>query len=223
MKTIIGFILCLISFMSFGQTPAISQVLQERLTLRDEYTLLLDSVGLSQSVKLQLLDDKLKEITILDDSLLDNYARELLMKSDSISVADSKIAALSFENERMQLMTKNNLRMIMILKLSSLVLIIGVLVLIYLLFRRANNKSQIEELSQQVELLDDEKESLNQEISRLKAENSTFIINELHDERDKLQIEVNQLKIQVDEAKAKNKAIIQKIDKLISDLSAVHS
>lgn len=209
--------------LAMGETDHFTQLLQERQNLLKDYHSLIDSVGISPSVKMKLLSEKLNSITTIEDSLILYSSYESAKAKDSISVLNSKLSGYLFENERLQVRTKNDLSMIMILKLSIAVFLLVILILIYFLVTKSSKKKLLLELNEKITQLEAEKEDFNQEVIRLKAINSTFIINELHDERDKLLSEVNQLKSQLEEAKTKNKSIIQKIDKLITDLSGVHS
>lgn len=208
---------------AMGETDHFTQLIQERQNLLKDYQSLIDSVGISPSVKMKLLSEKLNSITTIEDSLILYSSYESAKAKDSISVLNSKLSGYLFENERLQVRTKNDLSMIMILKLSIVVFLLVILILIYFLVTKSSKKKLLLELNEKITQLEAEKEDFNQEVIRLKAINSTFIINELHDERDKLLSEVNQLKSQLEEAKTKNKSIIQKIDKLITDLSGVHS
>ncbi|HLO91753.1 MAG TPA: hypothetical protein VK172_11365 [Lentimicrobium sp.] len=223
MKTITTIVLFLMCTPAMGETDHFTQLIQERQNLLKDYQSLIDSVGISPSVKMKLLSEKLNSITTIEDSLILYSSYESAKAKDSISVLNSKLSGYLFENERLQVRTKNDLSMIMILKLSIVVFLLVILILIYFLVTKSSKKKLLLELNEKITQLEAEKEDFNQEVIRLKAINSTFIINELHDERDKLLSEVNQLKSQLEEAKTKNKSIIQKIDKLITDLSGVHS
>lgn len=55
------------------------------------------------------------------------------------------------------------------------------------------------------------------------SSHSGEVSSELKEENEKLSKQVNSLKVQLDDSRAKNQAILRKIDKLISDLSGVNS
>lgn len=90
---------------------------------------------------------------------------------------------------------------------------------------RLNSQKELyDTLSQKYHTLEVEYNQFRQTSSEpVNSNSSDMVAAETRDENQKLKDQVNSLKVQLDDSRAKNQAILRKIDKLISDLSGVNS
>lgn len=223
MKAVTTALLCFISIICFGIKNSGNNLLIERENLVLEYQKLTDSSFVNRNLKQLLINEKLLAIKDLDEKLIQAQYTSNQALTDSLTAVNKKIAGLSFDKERMELRTRNDLRMILILKVAAALLIVSILILIYFLATKAGKKTLLARLNEKMTSLEKEKDELNAEIYRLKTINTSLLKNDKSGENAQLESQVNILKEQLEEARLKNKSILQKIDKLISDLSGVSS
>lgn len=221
MKAINTLLFCFISIVCFAFEDSNNNLLNERENLVLEYQKLVDSVFVNRNQKQLLINEKLQAIKVLDEKLIDAQYSSNKAQSDSLTAVNKKLAVLMFDNERMEQRTQNDLRMILILKVAAAILIVTILILIYFLVTKSGKKTLLARLNEKLTSLEQEKDELNAEIFRLRTINSSLLKNESQGEKEQLEVQVNQLKEQLEEARSRNKSILQKIDKLITDLSGV--
>lgn len=221
MKAVNTLLFCFISFVCFAFEDSNNNLLNERENLVLEYQKLVDSVFVNRNQKQLLINEKLQAIKVLDEKLIDAQYSSNKALSDSLTAVNKKSAVLMFDNERMEQRTQNDLRMILILKVAAAILIVTILILIYFLVTKSGKKTLLARLNEKLTSLEQEKDELNAEIFRLRTINSSLLKNDSHGEKEQLEVQVNQLKEQLEEARSRNKSILQKIDKLINDLSGV--
>lgn len=181
-----------------------------------------DSIIPGRTIKLYLLNAQMQKVLLTDDLIISHT--EALMASesalsDSLSVEELRAAKLYLENSQMNDRTRNDARMLLILKTAVGILILGLLILIYILaFRK---KPLIKDKSDRSEL-----DRLMQENNSLQSQISNLLIKEqkINEEIDRaVETKTTSLQSQLDAANERNKSILNKIDKLIRDLSSVNS
>ncbi len=274
MKTLSSLLLMFFCLNSFASNDDLRKLLNERRQLEISYQKLQDSVFTGRVLKLYLLNEQLAKITSKDDSII-NLTKSLIKNedslADSISKANIRLSQLSFDNDRLQERTINDMKMMLILKIAVAVLLVVILVLIYLMVVTKNKVGAGRNYEEEISGLESLNVSLKKEIDRQKVrelqfkddlersikseqerynslnegynqlltevqllrktlsnqeletnENSKAQINQLKSDNDQLVMKTSELQLELEEAKIKNKAILNKISKLITDLSSVN-
>lgn len=271
MKTVISLFIALLSLCTYASDIDNSQLFKDRESRYAEYRLLNDSTFTNKLIKYTLLNEKLSGIIIIDSSIISSNQVELAALTDSINNLNRTLLQQRTDNDRLQERTVNDLRMILILKVSAAIFIVTILILVYFLITKKTKKEEPIDADSRITELENQKEGYLREIDRLKSKEhylieehengvrtqqehynqlskkfnileseynqlkqssiqpiaepqiSDIVAPGMKDENEKLISQVNSLKAQLDDSRAKNQAILRKIDKLISDLSGVNS
>lgn len=252
MKIIGSLLVCLMSLTSIAENSELIKLLNERSKLKNDHQLILDSVVPSKAIKNILLVESLEKISSIDEKIIE-YSVAVYYKSlsqqDSISALNKRIQNIENEKDQLMMRTGNDMRMILIFKVVIAIMLLIILVLVYFLTQRKKtnepdtslveiNEATFDEFKSKnaalIEELKSENASLKQDIERYQLINQTMSANmnqrptesqlrHLTMELDELKLSTEVLKNQLNSEKQKNEAILNKINKLINDLSGVTS
>lgn len=238
MKIVNLMILVLFSLITSANTDDLNRLIDRRNQQNMIYQSLVDSAITNRWVKQSLIFNQLQVIKSLDDSIIDRSA--LIAKTyssidDSLNKSNSQLLLLSNEVDRVKAKAVNDMRMLLILKIAVAVLLLVVLALIYVLYRKRPGSDQKKDmLEKKVRELEVERDHTKNEILRLKNSESQLknelekgvqvnsYIKQITQERDKLAGQIESLNNQLADSKTKHEAMLRKINKLISDLSGVN-
>ncbi|HLN53357.1 MAG TPA: hypothetical protein VK212_06575 [Lentimicrobium sp.] len=237
MKTIsiIGIICLLITTSLSAADSELNRLILERNQQNKRLQYLSDSIIPGRMTRLYLLNDQMQKILQIDDSILRHTESLINSESalnDSLRAEEQRAAKLSLDYEQLVIRSRNDSRMILIMKTSTGVLILAVLVLLYLLlYRRKSQKNY--DMEAEIDSLVKENNALQSQVSnfqvreeRIKAEidkevelKTTTLKSEIDKE---VELKTADLQAQLNEANERNHSILNKIDKLIRDLSSVN-
>ncbi len=173
MKIIISLFLILFWLNTSADNSGIRRLLNERENQSIKYQSVVDSVIPGRLTKMYILNNHLQNIVSKDDSiilntylLLENEARI----NDSINKLIQHNALLSFDKERLQERAKNDMKMLLILKIAVAFLLFTILVLIYFISVRLNKRRSEKEVKfGLLSGLENENVNLREELERVKS------------------------------------------------------
>lgn len=172
MKILISLLLVLLSFLAFADNKELKQLLTERQNRSVEYKSIADSAIPGKLIKIYLLNEQLHKVVSIDDSIIElthNLIENEAKLSDTLQRANTHIQELTLLKEQLLEKAKNDMKMLLVLKIASAVLIIIVLVFIYMYIniRNKNSEEDTTRLSN-IEELEKQNHALLNEIDRLK-------------------------------------------------------
>jgi hypothetical protein len=177
MKTISSFLLLLFCLNSHASNEDLKRFLKDREQLEISYKRLQDSVFPGRVLKLYLINEQLLKITSKDDSII-NITNSLIKSEaayiDSLKQLNTRLAELSFDNDRLQERTLNDLKMMLILKIAVAVLLVSILVLIYFLATKRRKEGVDRDFEEEISGLESLNISLKKEIERQKVRELQF-------------------------------------------------
>lgn len=179
----------------------LNRLLNERQQQIVNFQVMQDSVVSGNARKQSMLYNQLLLIKSLDDNIINSTQQLMGVESsirDSLQTINSHLLTVSEDRDMLQQRTTNDMRMLLIMKVVIGILLLGILFLLYLYFSKTKSKQE------SVETVPD---SIN--------------TSKLSQERDLMINQIDELQKQLTEVKAKNASILNKINKLISDLSSV--
>lgn len=179
----------------------LNRLLNERQQQIVNFQVMQDSVVPGNARKQSMLYNQLLLIKSLDDNLINSTQQLMGVESslrDSLQTINSHLLTVSEDRDMLQHRTTNDMRMLLIMKVVIGILLLGILLLLYLYFSKT--KSQQESVETVPDNID---------------------TPQLSQERDQMIRQIDELQKQLTEAKAKNASILNKINKLINDLSSV--
>ena len=191
----------LLSITVSANNDDLNRLLNERQQQIVNFQVMQDSVVPGNARKQSMLYNQLLLIKSLDDNLINSTQQLMGVESsirDSLQTINSHLLTVSEDRDMLQQRTTNDMRMLLIMKVVIGILLLGILLLLYLYFSKT--KSQQES----VEMVPDSMDT-----------------PQLSQERDQMIKQIDELQKQLTEVKAKNASILNKINKLINDLSSV--
>ncbi len=143
MKTIISLFLLLFCLNVSADNGGIRRLLNERENQSIRYQSLVDSLIPGRLTKMYILNNQLQNIVAKDDSIILNTYLLLEKEagiSDSLNKLIQQNAVLSFDKQRLQERTENDMKMLLILKVAVAFLLLSLLILIYFISVKMNSK-----------------------------------------------------------------------------------
>ncbi len=197
MKSRITIVFIFLCFVAYGNQSDLNSLIRDRNKFAIDYQNIKDSVISSRAWKNYLLVQTSDSIMRIDNKII-SLSVDLMIKYDSLENSVSNFSktnlALMTENDQLNRRTLNDIRMILILKIAIAVLFVGLLVAIYFIYKLRS-------------------ESTNE---------NKHLLQEIQDRNDQLKRKLEETENQLSEVSSKNKSILTKINKLISDLSNVN-
>lgn len=197
MKSRITIIFILLSFVTFGNESDLNSLIKKRTKFATEYQNIKDSVISSRSWKNFLLVQKSDSIIEIGNSII-SLSVDYMTRYDSLGKEMASISktnlALKGENDQLSSRTVNDMQMLLILKVAIAILIMGLLIAIYYIYKLKSESNR----------------SSKYYLPEVQAQNKILM--------SKLQETESQLAV----AREKNNSILYKINKLISDLSNIN-
>lgn len=235
MKTFISLLLMFFCFNTYASNDDLKRLINDRKQLEVSLQRLQDSLIPGRVMKLYLINDQLLKITSKDDSIIN--LTNLLIKSeeahaDSIMQSNTRLAQISFDNNRLQERTVNDMKMMLILKIAVALLLVVILVLIYFVVSKrkeiGDNRNFEEEISgleslqnvRELQFKDDIERSLKSEQERYNVLNESYnhVLAEIQLLRktiDNHKLENNENSVaQINQLKFDNKQLVQKTSEL---------
>jgi len=191
----------LLSITVSANNDDLNRLLNERQQQIVNFQVMQDSVVPGNARKQSMLYNQLLLIKSLDDNLINSTQQLMGVESsirDSLQTINSHLLTVSEDRDMLQQRTTNDMRMLLIMKVVIGILLLGILLLLYLYFSKT--KSQQESVETVPDNID---------------------TPQLSQERDQMIKQIDELQKQLTEVKAKNASILNKINKLINDLSSV--
>ncbi|MFA6949263.1 MAG: hypothetical protein WCQ70_01125 [Lentimicrobiaceae bacterium] len=191
----------LLSITVSANNDDLNRLLNERQQQIVNFQVMQDSVVPGNARKQSMLYNQLLLIKSLDDNLINSTQQLMGVESsirDSLQTINSHLLTVSEDRDMLQQRTTNDMRMLLIMKVVIGILLLGILLLLYLYFSKTKSKQE------SVEMVPDSMDT-----------------PQLSQERDQMIKQIDELQKQLTEVKAKNASILNKINKLINDLSSV--
>lgn len=191
----------LLSMSVSANNDDLSRLLDERQQQIVNFQTIQDSVMQGNARKQLMLYDQLLIIKTLDDNIINSTKQLMCVESsmrDSLKTMNANLLTVRADLDIIKQRTTNDLRMMLIMKVAIGILLLGVVLLLYFYFLRKKDRQQaVEVLTERVDK------------------------PQLSHEYDQMIKQIDELQQQLAEAQAKNSSILNKINKLINDLSSV--
>ncbi len=177
MKTISSLLLMFLCFNTYASNDDLKRLINDRKQLEISYQRLQDSLIPGRVLKLYLVNEQLLKITSVDDSII-NLTSSLIRSeeafTDSLKQANTQTAQMSFDNERLQERTVNDMKMMLILKLAVALLLVALLILIYFLVTKPKKVGADRNFEEEISGLESLNVSLKKDIDRQKVRELQF-------------------------------------------------
>ncbi len=213
MKTVCTLLLVICSFISFASDVDFDNLKNQRNDKAEQFQGIKDSLISPRSWKNALLLEQAEMLIMIDDSIMNHtMQRELELNSiqDSLTELSKNYIALQSKSEQLEVRALNDIRMLLILKVAVALLLVGLLITIYFIYKLSGEKNKI--LENNKPIVESERE-----------QGALYISSQ---QKDELQIQNELLKKKVTDAenqlqsmKIKYESMIGRINKLITDLS----
>jgi nitric oxide reductase large subunit len=213
MKTVCTLLLVICSFISFASDVDFDDLKNRRINKSEQFHRIKDSLIFPRYWKNTLMLEQAEMLIMIDDSIMNHtMRRELELNSiqDSLAELSKNYTALQSKSEQLEIRTLNDIRMLLILKVVVALLLVGILITIYFIYKLSGEKNKI---------LENNKPNVESERDQGTLFISSQQIDELQIQNELLKKRVAEAENQLQSVKTKYESMVGRINKLITDLS----